>query len=250
MQIRNKPPTYNSQTVLIRCLGFLLGLLLSAHSAAEILLTPYDATYTAKISGFNAKLNRSLSLTENQQWLLSNKVSIFFAAITEQSQFVLHNDCIETISYQYINTLSSKHNSQLSFDWQTPAVTYGKNQTTTLSTDQHYYDQLSFQAQLRLDLLNQPTNFLHKDYAIIDDGKIKTYQVDKLGEELLETPAGEFNAIKFKQQRLGSNKHIIIWMAKDWQYLILKLERFKNGKSDYSLQLKQATLNGEAIKGL
>lgn len=208
-------------------------------------LSPYQATYKANIKGLSATLTRTLNNKSDGLWLLENNASLFLANIEESSLFKISQQNIEPLSYHYKNPLSSKRNSDLQFDWAQNNVRNGNNAPLTLKKNS--FDKLGFQMQLRMDLIRQGDSFKHKTYHLVDKDRLKTYRVERLSEENITTDVGEFKTVKLKQFRPGKNKHTIIWLATDWQYLIIRLERFEDGKSENSLQLKEANFNGKPL---
>lgn len=218
------------------------------NAAAKPITSAYQARYKAKIKGFSATIERSLKTKDDGLWQLSNNATMFLASIKETSLFKMADSQVTPLNYLYSNALSSKHNSELDFDWKNLIARDSKKKNNSLTLSEHTFDKLSFQIQLRLDLIKEGSNFTDKSYNVIDKNRIKTYQVEKLGEEKLTTAAGTFATIKLKQYRPGKNKHTFIWLAKDWQYLILRLQRFENNSSGDSIELEKATLNGKRLQ--
>ncbi|MGK0441600.1 MAG: hypothetical protein ACJA0N_001400 [Pseudohongiellaceae bacterium] len=213
----------------------------------DINLRPYKAIYKADIKGLSATLTRSLDHRGDGLWQLQNDASVFFSTIKERCLLQITPQGIESLNYHYKNPLSSKRNSSLKFDWANNNVQDSHNKGTILNLKNNSYDKLSFQLQLRMDLIQQGQHFKSKQYHVVDKDRFKTYRVERVSEELIVTPAGTFKAIKLKQYRPGKNKHTFIWMAKDWQYIILRLERFKKGNREHSLELLEMKINGKAI---
>ncbi|MEE8058758.1 MAG: DUF3108 domain-containing protein [Pseudomonadales bacterium] len=242
-----------------RCLLLIIATLLlcsnSLFSFADSRLTPYHATYTTHFSGITADMEHSLKKLGNDQWLLRNYVSIMFMGFEEKARFVEHSGQLTPQTYQYRNKLSSKRNSTLTFNSDKSSVTDSTHSKTPLQLPAGALDKLSFQVQLRLDLmaqylLDQQEPFAEKTYHLVDRTQYKTYNVKYLGEETIETPAGKFNTLKMERRRSGKDKHTLIWLAKDWDYFVLRIQRMKKGKSSYQVNLKHASINGKTIKGL
>ena len=211
-------------------------------SSQQDKLIPYQANYSASLKGLNTTITRSLTLNANKNWQLNNNASIFLGEIKEQSLFTLTNNELQPLSYDYNNGLSKKHNAHISFEPSQLNI-HLKGATEHLTLNGKTFDKLSFQVQLRLDVMREGNNFREHSYQIFDRNRIKTYKVEYIGEETLSTQAGTFSAIKLKQYREGKNKHTFIWLAKDLGYLILRLERYKNNKSGDSLELTSFTQN-------
>ena len=228
-------------------LSVLLGLSFTA-SATELL--PYSAKYHADIDGWEATLERSLvHNAESDKWLLTNKASILFAGFEERSSFLFDQNIIP-ISYQYNNKLSKKRNKSILFDWSQLKANTRKGKTDSqLTIPDPSYDLLSYQVQLRLDVLRNK-DYEREVYTIVDAGRFKEYSIELLGEEWLETPAGKFETLKLEQTRKDKDRRTLIWLAKNWQYMIVKLQRFEGDSSDQLIELKSATMGGKTVKPL
>jgi hypothetical protein len=217
--------------------------------ASNSALSPYSATYNADLKGFSTTLTRQLQVTDDQQWLLSNKASIFLVGFNEQTTVQQLNNTIQPLQYRYQNAISSKRNKSIDFHWDqlTAETIKGKSEPVTLTLPTTAYDQLSFQLQLRMLLLNPTEPFTEQRFTIVDTGKLKTYSVKFLAEEWLDTPLGKLLTVKLEQTRPGKTRRTLIWMAKDWQYLLVKIQRFKNEKQEHLIELNSATLDGKIL---
>jgi hypothetical protein len=96
-------------------------------------------------------------------------------------------------------------------------------------------DRLSYQLQLREDLKSGRQRL---DYRIADGGQIKDYRFTRLGEELLKTPAGTFLCEKLQLVRAGQQHTTLIWMAKELDYLTIRLIRIDKDGKEHLLNLK------------
>jgi Protein of unknown function (DUF3108) len=238
-------PTLSTPIFSIPILSTLiLTLTLTNFAQAQTTLTPYTATYTASYSGLSTELERELKNKGNNGWSLSNESSLLFATFTEKASFQFHQGKLVPRRYQYENPISSKRDSKLNFNWDKGLVTESARDNSQLELPPDALDKLTFQLQLRLDLIKQEGKLNNKTYTLVDSTKLKSYTVEYIGEEKITTPTGTYNTIKIKKQRPGKDKHTIIWLAKDWQYIILQIERFEKGEIRYKLELQSATLNG------
>jgi hypothetical protein len=70
-----------------------------------------------------------------------------------------------------------------------------------------------------LKMGNTPTS-----YTVVDGAKIKTYKLQYLGDETVDTPIGKFNTMKFSRRRPGKKESITLWCAEDLHYLPIKVE--------------------------
>ena len=73
--------------------------------------------------------------------------------------------------------------------------------------------------------------------------------VKQLNEETIDSAVGKLRTVKLLRSRPGSSSETTIWLAKDWNYLIVKLEQREDDEV-YSLELLKAKLDGKAVEGL
>ena len=197
---------------------------------------PYQARYRIAYNGIDSVLKRSLKQTNTTYWELSNSLSLLLFGFTEQAIFKIQNNQIEPLTYKFDNDLNSKKNSKLSFNWGNSTATDAKTKlTVTISPET--LDVLSFQLQLRLDLLHSGDKFTAKTYTVIDKKRLKEYTVTPVGEEVLTTPAGVFTTIKLEQRRVGKSDFTHIWVAKNRDYFLVKIERIEDKQKSYSLEI-------------
>ena len=203
----------------------------------------------------SADMEQTLTRLGANRWQLRNTLSILWAGFEETAQFVADHGKLIPQSYKYDNRFSRKRNSALTFDWSNSAVTDALHANIPFTLPADALDKLSFQAQLRLDLLRQKDLDQHKTlttntYHLVDRTKYKTYHVKYLGDERIATPAGTFRSIKIEQRRPGKDKYTLIWLAVDWDYFVLRIQRIEDGKSSYQVDLKQADINGAKMASL
>ncbi len=210
-------------------------------------LKPYKAIYSTKVRGISAEMEQTLSKNDQQQWQVRSYASILFASVEERATFTEAEHQLTPLSYDYINKMSSKRNSELAFNPEQKTVIDRLHSKTPLKLPESSYDKISFQTQLMLDLLNTP-DFSQKTYHLVDRTKYKTYEVIKLGEEMINTPLGRFNAVKLEQRRPGKDKYTLLWLAKDWDYFLLRIVRIDEGEKEYQIDLKEGELDGQPIK--
>lgn len=229
----------------------LLVLLSCNHSSAnaERLPKPFEATYKAKYSGFDITAIRSLQSQGDSQLLQFNATS-WMANIEEQSQFHWgeHGFLVpEKYTYQR-KVLGKKRQADLTFDWEQKQVTNAvQDSTWRMALPEIALDKLGYQLQLRKDLINNRTI---GTYSIADGGRLKTYEFAILGEEVVETPLGKLNAIQIKRIRKNKKRTTHIWLAKDWDYLIVKLQQVEKGGKAYEINLSSARVGDQNVTGL
>src|SRR3546814_12835726 len=65
------------------------------------------------------------------------------------------------------------------------------------------------------------------------------------------TKAGQIEAIKVERVRdpTKSKRTTVLWFAKDWDYLLVRLQQVETDGKEYNLMLQDGTVNGKAVKG-
>lgn len=213
-----------------------------AASAAEPPVRPFKAIYESQFDvGFSlsGEVVRSLTATDNGQWLFQNRISAMVASINEQSQLRFDNQQAIPQHYYYKKkVLGKKRESVMSLNW-TDGMADGKKGDTewSLKIPTGTQDKLSYQLQMRLDLKAGKTGPLH--YTLADNGRLKTYRFNVVGEESVTSPLGTYPAIKVEMDR-GENadRETYIWFAPALDYMIIKLAQTEPDGKAYALQLK------------
>ncbi|MNP19919.1 hypothetical protein D3C76_1124720 [compost metagenome] len=73
-----------------------------------------------------------------------------------------------------------------------------------------------------------------------------------LGEEKVRTQAGLITAIKVERVRdpTKSNRKTVLWFAKDWDFLLVRLHQVEKDGKEYQIMLKEGEVNGKQVQGL
>lgn len=228
--------------------ALLLCTVTQAEMTSESLLKPYQAKYRITQNNLSADASRKLAKV-GPHWRLSQTASKWFITIGEESLIeVTENQNLRPLQYRYENSLSSKRDQRIVFDWEANKAsdeTYRKPYTLPLKAD--YADQLSAQLQLRQQLLNGQAQDKRWQQTIVKNGKIKTYQIEKLTEETIDTELGPIDTVKLRRKREGSSAETFIWLAKEWNYMIVKLVQTEDDDS-LSLELISATIDGSPMR--
>lgn len=208
----------------------------------------FDNEYKAKLYGFNITVTNRLTKTTDNQYHLLFKADSLIGNITEQSQ-MQWNPAQQTISplhYSYARRgLSKDRTAELSFDWKNKSVTNNVQKTSwQMDIAQRVQDKLSYQIQMQQDLLNGKKDVT---YQIADGGRLKEYKFLVVGEEMLDTPLGKVNTIKVKRSRENDERVTYAWLAKDWSYLLVRLQQEEKGET-YTIYIHKATLDGKPIE--
>ena len=115
-----------------------------------------------------------------------------------------------------------------------------------LELEAGYLDMITHRLQLRRDLSAGQQVF---SYPVISRGKLKQYSYKVVSEEILQTAIGPLNTVKVERVIDDSDKSVSVWLATDWDYLIVRLQQSK-GKDGHHLELRDAVINNKKITPL
>jgi|AZII01.1.fsa_nt_gi hypothetical protein len=229
-------------TTICTCFVFcLISTPLIANEAASLQL--YQANYSASFNGIPIEAKRQLTKHE-QGYRLETSAHNFIGNMQETERLHLDPEgAIRIDAYTSKRSFfGSKRKEQLIIDHQRNKAIYTrkkKKRETDLQPD--YLGPISYQLQLRRDLA-EPDSTLK--YTVISHGKIKHYQFERLGNEVITTELGDIDSIKIRRVRDKQDRETIFWMAEKYAYLPVKVwQREEDGES-YEMLLKSLTLEG------
>ncbi|GAA5316420.1 MAG: DUF3108 domain-containing protein [Candidatus Pelagadaptatus aseana] len=230
-------------------LVFLSALLCSLPLQANQLPKAFSATYKANYNGIEIKATRSLTANGPKQ-TLNFTANSWLASIVEESLFEWgeHGYLIPQ-KYRYDRTgVGRERHALLTFDWdQRNVVNQVQDSKWKMDLPEIALDKLSYQLQLRKDLINSsPLG----PYQIADGGRLKTYEFEKIGESVIDTPMGKLNTVEIKRIRKKKNRTTHIWLAKDWDYLIVKIQQLEKDGKSYEINIAQAVVDKQTVTGL
>lgn len=208
----------------------------------------YEATWKAGWFPITVDASRELSKLENGLWQLTFEAYSSVADLHEETQYSIESNTVKPQEYRYKTSgfLSKKRRSQ-TFDWEKQQVWIPNrdawaNYELTLGIQ----DNLSYQEQIRLDLMAGKTEF---SYSVAYKNRLKNYKfkVAKYGKT--KTKQGLINTVEVIQEKDNSKESTRIWFAVDYNYLLIKLKtKQKNGDSN-TISLKKATLEDNVLLG-
>ncbi|MET3454891.1 DUF3108 domain-containing protein [Pseudomonas kilonensis] len=215
-------------------------------------LQPFSASYTAdwKQLPMSGTAERNLTKEANGTWKLSFKASMMIASLTEESTLTLDKDTLLPQSYHFERGgLGKAKKADLDFDWNTKMVTgTDRGDAVKLPLNRGMVDKSTYQLALQHDVAAGKKSM---SYQVVDDGEVDTYDFRVLGSEKVDTKAGQIDAIKVERVRdpTQSKRITVLWFAKDWDYLLVRLQQVETDGKEYNIMLQDGTVNGKAVKG-
>lgn len=213
---------------------------------------PFSASYTAdwKQVPVSGSAERSLQKLDDGRWQLVFKASMLVAGLTEQSTFTVENDAFLPQSYKFERSgLGKSKDVEFDFDWtQKQVIGSDRGDPVRFPLNRGMQDKSTYQLALQHDLAAGEKSM---SYQVVDGDEIETYDFRVLGEEVVRTAAGLIDAIKVERVRdpTQSSRKTILWFAKDWDYLLVRLHQVEKDGKEYQIMLKSGTVDGKNVEG-
>lgn len=146
--------------------------------------------------------------------------------ILEVSHWMLDGDLIKSVRYSYSHTRTKKERQvTIDFDWGKGQVINSINgESWNMPVEPGTLDKLLYQLAIMRDLKLGKSPI---SYTVADGGKIKTYDFELLGEEILETPLGQLHTLKLSRHKPNSRRETTLWCASKLDYLPVKVENIE-----------------------
>ncbi|KAB0550806.1 DUF3108 domain-containing protein [Pseudomonas argentinensis] len=213
---------------------------------------PFSASYTAdwKQVPVSGSAERSLQKLDDGRWQLVFKASMLVAGLTEQSTFTVDGDAFLPQSYKFERSgLGKSKDVEFDFDWsQKQVIGSDRGNPVRFPLNRGMQDKSTYQLALQHDVAAGEKSM---SYQVVDGDEIETYDFRILGEEVVRTAAGLIDAIKVERVRdpTQSSRKTILWFAKDWDYLLVRLHQVEKDGKEYQIMLKSGTVDGKNVEG-
>ena len=233
-----------------RVLLMLLALLALPVQALE--LKPFSASYTAdwKQVPISGTAGRSLKALDNGRWELDFEASMLVASLKETSTLRMESDAFLPLTYRFDRSgLGKSKQIELDFDWTEKQVLGNdRGEPVRFPLNRGLMDKSTYQLVLQHDVAAGKQSM---SYQVIDGDEIETYDFRVLGNETVQTEAGQVEAVKVERVRdpTQSNRKTVLWFARDWDYLLVRLHQVEKDGKEYQIMLKQGTVGGRTVQG-
>lgn len=233
----------------------IISLLLFCQSLSAVQLPDdFDATYSIeKYSSTVAEMKLTLrSTNDNITYESHTKARGMLALFSDErvdeiSQLQwnekLEHACLQ--NYQFTRKNKSKKNQQFSLNWDEHNNTIAQGiyagQTFSLKESSLVWDRLSVQLALAADLKSGNVTRKKYSYNIIDKGKVSQYHFEYLKDEIMRINGKQYNAIKIKRAHTSGNRTTYLWLARELDFLPVKIDQYRKGELHMSMALDKFT---------
>lgn len=225
---------------------------ISAQGAAEKvqnigdIMKPYQADYVITRNGSEyGEGYRYLEVSSDGEWQLRTKSDISWFILSDtrkaRSVFVVDTDkhYLEPKEFIYERTGTG---SDKSFHGEFKAdekTVRNVDSGSLLDIDWKgaLFDEANVTEQLRIDLAQGDETF---KYRLVDEkGKEDEYRFRVMAKnELLSLPYGELETVKVERVRDSNRRQTFFWFAPELNYVMVKMQQFKEGDEQATLSLK------------
>lgn len=214
----------------------------AANEPQAAQLTPYETRYEVLRGGSNyGEAVRSLARTEGGYKLFTEtEISLLFLSDRRRfwSEFELQNGHIKSQLFTYKRSGTGRDKGfSGEFDWQQQQlINRDTQQPESADITAYSMDEAANVEQLRLDVQNPARNEFR--YQVIDEkGQPDELNFRRVGEEVLNLPYGEVNAIKVERVRENSKRETDYWFAPELGFVLVKMAQREDGDEVATLQL-------------
>jgi len=246
-----KDNSFLQQFRLLLSLG--LTLLSVAAQAADPAL--FALEYDARFGSWRAESVRSLTREEangifhmqaqSKILLLGKSVS----TITEDATFTLQEGLPLTRTYKFSQTGIGARERSVVFDHAAGVARYQvKDKRGEVALQGPVYDELTTFMVLRQRLEQGEQDIV---FDVMDRDRIDTHHYRVLGNEPLHTALGDFDAVHVARLRSEDSKRSTeFWLARDYDYVLLKLEQLEPDGDNIGLDITGGMVNGLSLQAL
>lgn len=234
----------------MRMLIIMLAMFAGLAQAAEPALTPHRSTYDVQWG--------SITLGEGTVTLepaaekgcyryesVTNPVGLvrmLYGAPRELTEFCVKDGVIRPMHFEYEISKNKSDNFSMDFDWSARKVkTLKEGNLTVRDLPEETYDRFVLREVVRQWIQKRGKNLKEGDelkFKMMDDDSLNDYRFVYAGREKVQTPAGEFDALRV--DRVNDPKRVLhAWFAPSRDTTIVQLEQFRNGNVDLRLLLNK-----------
>jgi hypothetical protein len=227
---------------------------LHAQDVAE-----YSARYQASANGVSAIAQREfIRINDNsyrlQIRLLAEIAGQQLAKLEQTSEIAFINNSFQPLSYSYMLSGISTEAHAINYNWEAKlALSRRDEESWTIDLNGAVWDQLSHQFALRQIFVNKKaeTNSGEHEFLLIDGDEVEIHRYTVIGEEILITTLGSLSTVRLERiQEDSESRKTSIWLAKDWGYLLARIEQINDSGLRIEFDLENAVLGGKQVEAL
>ena len=213
-----------------------------AVDSAHFQFKAFDAEYKLKKIGMTlGTATFSLQETAPSTWQYASSIKPSGMArmfskdeFSESSSVLFQGGRLTPLGYQYVRTGKKPEVANVNYNWPAKQATFTRNgEEQRLALQDSHQDRYSMVLALMQATAQGQQNM---QYHVIDKSmKLRSYSRD--GEETVKTALGKKKTIRIVQN--SGRRQIHYWLSPELNYIPVRIEQFKEGKSQLKLTLKK-----------
>lgn len=220
--------------------------------AQNLIPQEFEIHAQSRIYGMNVKLVQTLS-QQDEQFILKQTTKAPFISISETSKFSFNTQQeLVSSSYDYERSVFGtklKRKNQFAPDFSSASYKKNKESTVQIPLEQRVSDQLNFIIPIQQWAKTEPKVGDTTEINLLKRKSVKAEQYQLMGYEWVKTDLGWFETAVIEKLH-DSDRKTIFWLAKDWQYMLVKMQHSDDDVGDQTIFTQAIFLQGEKIKGL
>jgi|GEM_PF-3700355 len=235
--------------LLILCSAFFA----SNLQASTLLPSPFELHSQTTVWGMKVKADQVLE-ENNGIYQLSQTTHAPFIRIEESSVFRFdENQQLIPIRYDYQRSvfgkkLTRKH--RFAEDGLSATYQENKKDRITIALNQTVADPLNFILLIQQWLKSTPAVGATKVITSVNKKRVREQEYQVIKSEWIETDLGWFDTVVIERNHSDDSRKTIIWLAKDWDYLVVKMLHDDDDVGEQNIFMRDAKLAKKEIKGL
>lgn len=222
---------------LLSGVSLLAAALAAPWSAAQPLIAEYRASYEVRHDGRRAAdAEFSVVATGSGEYLYGSVTEargllriIAPNPATERSRMRIAGNGLKSLQFDYVDgSRKGEDNFSIAFDAAAGQVRITRaDGAQTLPYEPDLLDRGSLQVAVMRDLA---ACRLPGPYRWVDEDGVRTYRYERLEDARADTEAGTFATMRFSQQREGSSRQSILWLAPEQSFVPVIVEQIDDGE--------------------
>lgn len=208
----------------------------------------FTASYAVKFGGMSVgSLEVKLSRDDDNHWTYhssssANGLAALFVGsndVTDTAKLALYDGTIRPTSYERIRITSEADKSERVFyQWdEKQAQSQYKDREQAIDLDDTTTDKFTLQLLIMSNIHHIPNKMT---LPVISKAELKQYEIVNSGRETLNTVYGQRDTIIV--ERIKDDSSYKIWADAEHHGLPVKIERIKQGKTEYVVILEESSL--------
>lgn len=227
------------------CTAVIATCLCAANAAAQ--MAEYSARYSAHYKGRNVgesvlALERGAAAGEYvfSSTLQTKGLMRLIAPnpVVDRSEFRLVGDAIVPLRFVHEDgSRKGEDNRTITFDWNDASATINGEE---FSREVPLHDGVLDRGSLHVALVRALRNgeAPAATYSVLDEDAIDEYTYTLEGSGSIETPIGDLETVRYRQQRTGSSRYTFIDLAPSLDFVPARIEQIRDGESHTAFQLE------------